>query len=160
MPLVSVVMPTLNSARHLREAVHSLINQDYPRFELIVVDGGSTDGTLDILKSYLGDEDLKILELPPDQGIAKALNVGLAEARGEFIARMDADDVSYPSRLTAQVEFLVQNPEVGFAGAGIENFGARAGRVLRPHSHDDIRDSFLTSNPFYHSTVITRVETH
>jgi glycosyltransferase involved in cell wall biosynthesis len=154
MPLVSIVMPTLNSSRTLREAIHSLILQDYHEFELIVVDGGSIDDTLLILEKYQGDGDLKVIELEPERGIANALNIGLSEAKGEFIARMDADDVAFPSRLRCQVEFLIQNPDLGFVGSGVQNFGARGNTVIGPVTYEEIRNGFLINNPFYHSTIM------
>lgn len=154
LPLVSVVMPTLNASRYIREAIHSLIEQTYPRFELIVVDGGSTDDTVRIIETYLGDGDLKILELGPNVGVAKALNAGFAAAEGDFIARMDADDIAYAFRLREQVNFLIGNPTIALIGASVDNFGEYEGLVRRPRSRADILNSFLVSNPFYHSTIM------
>lgn len=156
MPLVSVIMPTLNSGKYVREAIHSLIAQDYQRFELIVIDGGSTDNTVELLDKYSGDEDLMVIQLPAGLGIAKALNVGLAAAQGEFVARMDADDYSFPSRLSAQVLFLVQNSSIDLVGTGVENFGEARNSVQRPQRQADIRNSYLVNNPFYHPTVMLR----
>lgn len=156
LPLVSVVMPTLNSALYLREAIHSLIQQTYRRFELIIVDGGSNDATIQLAEMYMGDGDLRIIRLEPDLGIAKALNVGLATAAGEFIARMDADDLAYPHRLEGQVSFLIRNPAIDLVGASIDNFGEYSGPSRRPGTHSDIEDSYLTSNPFYHPTIMIR----
>lgn len=154
MPLVSVIMPTLNSGKYVREAIHSLIAQDYQRFELIVIDGGSTDNTVEVLNKYSGDGDLTVIQLAAGLGIAKALNVGLATAQGEFIARMDADDYSFPSRLGAQVLFLVQNSSIDLVGTGVENFGEAKSSVQRPQRQVDIRNSYLVNNPFYHPTVM------
>lgn len=156
MPLVSIVMPTLNSGRYVREAIHSLIAQAYPRLELVVVDGGSTDDTLTIVDSYLGDGDLKIIKLEPNLGIARALNVGLAAAEGEFIARMDADDQAYPCRFQKQVLFLVQNPDISLVGGGVDNFGEYEGISRPPRCQVDIENGYLVNNPFYHSTIMIR----
>ena len=83
LPLVSVIMPTLNSAPFVREAIHSLIDQAYTRFELIVVDGGSTDETIGIVESYLGDDDLTIIKLPPQTGQpAQTAQSGMQRPRG------------------------------------------------------------------------------
>jgi glycosyltransferase involved in cell wall biosynthesis len=156
MPLVSIVMPTFNSGQFIRETIHSLIEQTYPRFELIVVDGGSTDDTLAIVKSYMGDDDVELIELAPGLGIPRALNEGLAAAKGEFIARMDADDIAYPNRLTEQVRFLASIPDVGFVGSGVDQFWASSGSARSPQWHDHIVDSYLTNNPFYHPTIMFR----
>ena len=100
-PLVSVVMPALNSGRYIRETIHSLIEQVYTQFELVIVDGGSSDDTTAIVRKYMGDGDVKLIELPPGLGISKALNEG--------IARLDADDLAYPWRLQDQVYFFFSN---------------------------------------------------
>mgnify|MGYP003345369411 FL=1 len=154
MPLVSVVMPTFNSGSFVREAIHSLIHQNYPRHELIVVDGGSTDQTLPIVRSYMGDGDLKLIELPPGLGIPKALNAGIAAAAGEFIARMDADDVAYYNRLSEQVTFLSNLPEVTVVGSGVDRFFEDSGSSRSPQWHDHIIDNYLINNPFFHPTIM------
>lgn len=156
MPLVSVVMPTFNSGLFVREAIHSLIEQTYPRFELIVVDGGSTDDTLSIVDSYMGDDDLRVIELAPGLGIPRALNEGMAAARGQFIARMDADDIAYPNRLTEQVRFLTSTADVGLVGSGVDEFWKGSGVGRSPLWHDRIINAYLTSNPFYHPTIMFR----
>lgn len=159
LPLVSLVMPTFNSARFIRETLHSLIEQTYENFELIVVDGGSTDDTVKIVESYLGDDDLKIIALSRDEGtIPKSLNRGLSEAKGEFIARMDADDVALPTRLAEQVHFLACHPEVGLVGTGTELFWGGSGVCRSPQWHDHIEDHYMINNPFFHPTIMFRRE--
>ena len=120
------------SVNILREAIHSLIEQTYPRFELIVVDGGSTDDTLSIVDSYMGDDDLRVIELAPGLGIPRALNEGMAAAKGQFIARMDDDDFSLPTRISAQVALLRARPEIDVVGTGLfdEEVAARLEPVL------------------------------
>src|SRR3954451_3609343 len=97
-PLVSLIMPTLNSAQFIGETLFSLVDQVYRPFELVIVDGGSTDNTLDIVEAF-SEGDIRIIQLEPGLGIAKALNVGIAAAQGAFIARMDADDIAYQWRI-------------------------------------------------------------
>jgi glycosyltransferase involved in cell wall biosynthesis len=156
-PLVSVVMPTLNSARFIRETIHSLIDQVYNRFELIVVDGGSTDDTVPIVKSYLGDGDLTLIELSGEAGsIPRSLNAGLAAAKGEFIARMDADDVAYKWRLHDQVYFFATHPDVSLLGTGVDVFGEREDSHRSPLRHEQIVDMYLINNPFFHPTIMFR----
>ena len=111
---VSVLMPTYNAEKYLKEAVNSILNQTFSDFELIVIDDASKDKTRSILNSYQ-DPRVKILD-GPCRGIAAALNLGLDHAKGEYIARMDADDISMPQRFAKQVRFLDIHPEIGLCG--------------------------------------------
>jgi len=155
LPLVSLVMPTMNSERFIRETLHSLIGQVYTNFELIVVDGGSTDDTLNIIERY-SEGDIRVIELAPGLGIAKALNVGIEAAQGEFIARMDADDIAYKWRIHDQVNFLVADPEIDLIGTGVDAFWDHEGVFRSPKIHQDIQDEFLVNNPFFHPTIMFR----
>lgn len=156
LPLVSVIMPTLNSGRFIRETIHSLIDQVYTRFEVIVIDGGSTDDTVPIVESYMGDGDLKLIQLAPGLGIAKALNVGIAASEGEFIARMDADDIAYKWRLHDQVYFFITQPEISLIGTGADTFWNHEGTCRSPRWQYDIVNEFLVNNPFFHPTIMFR----
>lgn len=109
-PLVSVIMPAYNTARYIREAIDSVLDQDYGNKELIVIDDGSTDGTLDILRSY-GDRLQLITQ--QNQGSAVARNAGLAAARGDYIAFLDSDDAWLPGKLSLQVRYLQDHPDIG-----------------------------------------------
>lgn len=107
-PLVSIVMPTRNHARFIRAAIDSVLCQDYHNIELIVMDGASTDDTVEILKSY-GDRILWISE--PDHGQTDAINKGMALAKGEVLAYLNSDDVLLPHALHKVVDFFQKNPE-------------------------------------------------
>lgn len=113
-PLVSVIMPAYNTARYIGEAIDSVLSQDYGAVELIVIDDGSTDGTLDVVRSY---GDRLTLLTQKNQGSAVARNAGLAAASGEYIAFLDSDDVWLPGKLTRQVRHLQENPEIGLVYA-------------------------------------------
>ena len=155
LPLVSVVMPTFNSERFVAEAIHSMIGQTYPRFELIVVDGGSTDKTVDIIESYIGgDEDnLKVIKLSREEGsMPKSLNRGLKEAQGDFIARMDADDVALPTRLAEQVHFFATQPEISLVGTGADLFWDGSGACRNPQWHGLILGGVLEDAHDQHPT--------
>ena len=118
-PVISILMPVFNAARYLEKAVRSMLLQSFPNFELIAVDDGSTDGSLGILQQ-LAQEDPRIRILSrPNTGIVGALNDGLAVARGEYIARMDADDISHPARLATQLRYLDKHPEVVGVGCDV-----------------------------------------
>jgi glycosyltransferase involved in cell wall biosynthesis len=107
-PLVSVIVPVYNGESFLAEALTSLFTQDYAPFEAIVVDDGSTDRTREIANSF----DVRCFA-QPNSGQAAARNTGITEARGEFIAFLDADDVLPPNKLTVQARYLLEHPEIG-----------------------------------------------
>ncbi len=154
-PLVSIVMPTMNSGHFLMETLRSIRNQTYDAIELIVVDGGSTDDTLDIL-DYFSNGDIKIIELPPGLGIAKALNVGISAAEGLFIARMDADDIAYEWRFHEQVNYMIEHGDVDLIGTGVDAFWDHSGVYRSPLSYWAIRNEYLANNPFFHPTLMFR----
>ena len=132
-------MSVHNGARYLREALESVLAQTYGDFELIVVDDGSSDQTNEILREYANKDSRVRLIVQENQGLTKSLNSALALARGEFVARMDADDICFPERFEKQVEFLVQHPEfalVGTAYWAIDQTGARLG--IRSMSTDPV----------------------
>ncbi len=113
-PLVSVLMPAYNGEKYLAEAIDSILTQTFADFEFIIVDDGSTDGSAQIIRDYAQrDERIRFFQHAVNRGQSSALNTGLAEARGEYIAGMDADDISLPERLRKQVDFLNKNPAIG-----------------------------------------------
>lgn len=107
-PLVTIVTPCLNSARFLEQTILSVLAQDYPRIEYIVMDGGSTDGTIDILRK---NEARLRWESGPDRGAADAVNRGFALGKGEILGFLNADDVYHPGAVSATVRYLQENPE-------------------------------------------------
>ncbi|HEB13072.1 MAG TPA: glycosyltransferase [Actinobacteria bacterium] len=109
-PLVSIVMPSFNQQQFIEEAIQSIVNQDYPNLELIVIDGGSTDGTLEILKRY--DSQLHWIS-EPDNGQSHAINKGFKRAQGEIVAWLNSDDFYAPGAVRTAVDELVNNPDIG-----------------------------------------------
>ena len=105
-PLVSVCMPVYNATRYLAEAVESILGQTFRDFEFLITDDGSTDRSLAILKRYAAQDARIRLWSRPNAGYVVRLNEMLHQARGDLIARMDADDVALPERFARQVEFL------------------------------------------------------
>lgn len=155
-PKISVLMPTLNGAPFLREALESILNQDMRDFELIVIDDGSTDETIPIVKSY-SDRRIRLIQSESRQGISRSLNQGIEESRGAFIARMDSDDISLPSRLRLQAAFLEQNAEIGIVGSWFETFGGRRKCIVRnPLTHPAIKTTLIFGTPFAHPTTMFR----
>ncbi len=113
--LVSIVMSAYNAEKYLPKALDSIISQSYPHWELIAIDDGSKDSTLEILKSYQEKDKRIQIVSRENKGIPYSLNEGIALAQGDLIARMDADDIMLPNRLEEQVRFLVDNPEVSMS---------------------------------------------
>lgn len=115
-PRVSVILPCYNGEVYLREAVQSILDQTLADFELIVVDDGSTDSSPAILRNMAGGDARIRVVTQPNGGIVAALNAAIEHARGQYIARMDADDVSFPERLAFQASYLDQHPDIVLVG--------------------------------------------
>lgn len=156
-PKVSVILPTYNAAAHLGKAIDSILGQTFPDFELIIINDGSTDGTSEVLAKY---HDPRITVIAQENlGLPKALNRGLTIARGAYIARQDADDISLPSRLEKQVKFLDQNERHGLVGTWSQITtpdGPSNRRHLHPISNGQIQVQLLINNQFVHSSVMFR----
>lgn len=166
-PLVSVLMPAWNAAASLPSALDSLRAQSLADFEILAVDDGSTDRTPGILHDYARrDGRIRVLRLPHG-GIVAALNAGLAEARGEYVARMDADDLCAPYRLERQAGLLDTRPDLGLASCLVEFGGDRAACGGYGHyvdwintlvSHEDISLHRFAESPLAHPSVVFRRE--
>jgi glycosyltransferase involved in cell wall biosynthesis len=159
-PLVTVLMPVFNGARHLRSAIDSILAQTFTDFEFLIVNDGSLDESRAIAASY-PDSRIRIIDHERNLGLSTALNRGLDDARGRLIARQDADDVSMPERLARQVEFLREHGAialVGTQGRVIDEAGEFVGVVDRPLDEASIRWYGLWDNPFIHTSVMFRPE--
>jgi glycosyltransferase involved in cell wall biosynthesis len=110
-PIISIVTPSFNQAPFLRRTIESVLSQDYPRIEYILIDGGSTDGSRAIIEDYA--DRLAHWESLPDQGQTDAINKGFARATGKYLAWLNSDDVYQPGALSEAVDYLEQHPEVG-----------------------------------------------
>lgn len=157
-PAVTVLLPVYNGGRHLRPAIDSILAQSFTDFELLVVDDGSTDTSVSIASSTR-DGRVRVVELGRNQGLSTAINRGLGEARGELVARQDADDLSCPTRLEQQVAFLEAHPRVallGTLGRVIDEAGEFVGVVDRCLSDASIRWYHGWDNPFIHTSVMFR----
>ena len=115
-PKVTVLMSVYNGEKYLQEAIDSILEQTFKDFEFLIINDGSTDKTGEILESY-HDLRIKIINNEKNIGLTKSLNKGLKLARGEYIARQDADDISMPERLEKEVEFLETHQDYAVVGA-------------------------------------------
>jgi glycosyltransferase involved in cell wall biosynthesis len=143
-PLVSIVTPSLNMGRFLEEAIQSVLGQDYPSMEYIVIDGGSTDETISILHRY---RDSLRYEIGVDRGPAEAINKGIALSRGEIVAYLSADDAYLPGAVSAAVRALTQRPSL----AGVYGDGWWVdvnGEILARYPVDDFEPELLAQQCF------------
>ncbi|MBI5668680.1 MAG: glycosyltransferase family 2 protein [Chloroflexi bacterium] len=159
-PRVSVVMPVYNAERYLREAVTSVLNQTFDDFEFIIVDDCSKDGSWVILQEYAArDPRIRLLRNAGNLGEAGARNAGVQQARAEYVAAMDADDILFPDRLALQVQYLDSHPEVGLVAGAARRVDAQ-GQFLSvwntPTEHKVICARLVFNNPLPHPTVTMR----
>ena len=157
-PRVSVVMCVYNGERFLAEALGSILGQSFGDLELVIVDDGSSDGTPAILAD-VRDPRLRVATLPANCGIATARNLGMAMARGEYVAVHDADDVAMPDRITAQVRFLDAHPEVHFLASGFikDDEGRRVmQRIVADDAEIKARLLALDGTAMIHTTTMMR----
>ena len=162
-PLVSILLPVRNGGHYLQHAVESLLEQSFRDFELILVDDNSTDGAISALP--FRDKRIRVFH-NTGRGIVQALNTGAENAQGEFLARMDADDICLPHRLLSQLDYLEQNPHVGIAGGLVEMFSEKGDadegyRVYEKwinalKTPEDISREIFIESPIPHPTAMFR----
>jgi glycosyltransferase involved in cell wall biosynthesis len=155
-PVVTILMPAWNASRFIGEAIQSVLYQTFTDFELLVVDDGSTDDTASVIKQFTDTRIRYIYQ--SHQGIAYALNKGLEEAKGIFIARFDADDICMPYRLSLQVKFLLDDPRYVLCGGNAEYISESGEHLFNftciGHSHEEIEKLLHHNCPFIHSSVM------
>ncbi len=157
MPKISVVMPVYNGEKYLRETMDSILNQTFTDFEFIIINDASKDNTEEIIKSY---EDDRIVYLINEQnlGVAGTLNCGIENAKGEYIARIDADDIAVPERFQKQVAFMDAHPDVGLCGSCVRIFDESGTERDFVYSEIDevLRVDMLFNCPFAHPSIMLR----
>ncbi len=155
-PKITVLMPIYNAEEYLHQAIESILNQQYKDFEFLIIDDGSTDGSVEKIRRY-NDNRIKLIKNRTNQGVIHSLNRGLKLAKGEYVARMDSDDVSLTNRLLTQVEYLDNNPDISICGSWIKIFGANDTQIWdSPTDNDDIKAMLLFEAPIAHPSVMYR----
>lgn len=161
-PLVSVLTSCYNAGEFLSEAIESILRQTFKDFEFILIDDGSTDNTLDIISGYAAKDDRIVLIEKKNTGLAESLNLGIWKAKGSLIARMDADDISFPDRLEKQAAYFKKHKDVILLGTECIEID-RAGRMVKQHRYYIEHRALIKcvergGSLFPHSSVIYKTE--
>jgi len=157
MPKVSVVMSVYNGEEYLKDSISSILSQDFTDFDFIIINDGSTDNSLEVIKSF-NDQRIKLISRE-NRGLIYSLNEAISCSDSEYIARMDADDISLPNRLSRQIEVL-KNLEIDLLGSWAIKINEKNEEIgtmsYPPASHKEIKIFFIKHNPFIHSSVMIR----
>ncbi len=158
-PEITILLPVYNGDKYLKKAIESILKQTFSNFEFIIVNDGSTDNSLEIIKSF-NDPRIKIINNKKNLGLIKSLNIGLEQAKGRYIARLDADDIALENRLEKQYNYLEKNKNVTLIGGGAEiinNEGKYVRKKLPITDFDQIKFwALFIGNPFLHSSIFFR----
>jgi len=154
-PIVSVLLPVRNGEQYILESISSILWQSFTNWELIIIDNGSEDRTQELCESFQ-DRRIRFFRNPGQKTIATALNFGIDKSRGRFIARIDADDIALPQRLSKQVALLTRQPNTGLVGTWMRTFGERNTSWKYPVRNPDVQLAMLFSSPFGHPAVMFR----
>lgn len=159
-PLATVLLPVYNAEKYLTQAIDSVLNQTFSNFQLLIINDGSTDGSLKIIQSYK-DNRIRVINLAQNGGLVKALNVGLKEVNTPFIIRTDADDICKQNRFEEQVRFMQQNQHIGACGSWFDNMnnnGEILGGARYKANDETIRLKHLYQIHISHGTTIIRTD--
>ncbi len=158
MPKISIIMPVYNSAVYLKDAIDSILNQTFSDWEFIIINEfGSNDGSKEIVKQYASvDNRFVLIQNESKLGISESMNVGLKTATGEYIARMDADDISLPKRFEKQIEYMDKHSEIVMCGVKVEIFGSNTFEWKLETNPDKLATNILFYSPSVHPTIMIR----
>ena len=159
-PLVTVLLPVYNAEEYIFDSIQSILQQTYTNFELLVFNDCSTDDSLSIIQSF-NDSRITIINADVNSGYITHLNNGIKLAKGKYIARMDADDISRPQRFEKQIRFMETNPTIGVCGTWVTSFGKSQTPLLweQPISHDQIiHRHFFFDSALAHPSVMIKTE--
>jgi glycosyltransferase involved in cell wall biosynthesis len=156
-PLVTVLMPVYNAEKHLDEAIMSIRKQTYDLFEFLIINDGSIDQSEEIILAHQAEDNrIRYVKNQKNLQLIATLNKGFHLATGEYIARMDADDIALPNRLLRQVETMERNRDVGICGSWINVFGIKDEIIRYPETNEEILAAMFFYNPFSHPSVMLR----
>lgn len=153
---VSVIMPAYNAAEHLSEAIDSILRQTLSDFEFLILDDGSTDDTIEIINQY-NDSRIKLIRNEGNKGLVYTLNKGLEISQGQYIARMDADDIAMSDRFEKQVHFMNENPDISILSTAFEFLGTPY-HIHFPTDNEGIRVKLLENTALLHPGVMFKRE--
>ena len=156
--LVSVILPVFNGEKYLVESIESILNQTYSNFEFIIINDGSSDKSLKIIKKY-NKLDKRILVISREnKGLIASLNEGIEKSKGSYIARMDQDDISLSSRFEQQLSFMKKNLDIGICGSSVQLFNEEKNFSISryPQKDNEIKFRLMFASSFAHSTVMIR----
>ena len=145
-PVLSVIMPVYNGEKYLREAIDSVLNQTFTNFEFIVINDGSTDSSVNIIKTYI-DERILFINNEFNYGIPYSRNLGLQLARGQFLTWTDCDDINLPSRFEEQVKVLKNNSEIGICGTWLKRIGCKKSSLFKAYKDPELVKAILLFRP-------------
>lgn len=161
-PLISVIMSVFNREKYVKESIESILQQSNQNFEYLIVDDGSTDNTSNILKRYATKDSHIVLIEKKHSGLADSLNVGLRQAKGEWIARLDADDIAVPDRLSSQWNFVRNNRDIVLLGGGCIEIDKNATTIkehIYPQNHNALIRRLENGKAFFpHSSAFFNKE--
>ena len=120
---ITVLMPVYNAEKYLKESIESILNQTFKNFEFLIIEDGSTDSSVEIIRSF-SDPRIRLIQNEKNLGITATLNKGIELASSELIARMDADDISLPERLEKQFDYFQKNPECALLSTAVRRFNS------------------------------------
>ena len=156
--LISVILPVYNGEKYLKEAIESILNQTYTNFEFIIINDGSKDSSLEIIKEYEKEDERIIVISRENKGLIATLNEGIEKAKGKYIARMDQDDISLPQRLETQLKYMITN-NLDICGGNyliIDQNSKTISTSEVPENFSEILLTMVSNVPFAHPSVMIK----
>jgi glycosyltransferase involved in cell wall biosynthesis len=158
-PEISVVMAVYNGGDFLKKSISSILGQTFKNFELIIVNDGSTDGSLNIISTFSNNDDrIVVINNIKNQGLTKSLNLGCKKAKGEYIARQDADDISIETRLDEQLSFMSNAHDIVLLGSRVNEINGKHKVLGRYFNEEEIVKRIKLQNPLIHSSVLIKAK--
>ena len=154
-PLVTVLMPVYNGEEYLDTSIKSILDQTYSNLEFVIVDNASTDNSLKIIKKFKKiDKRIRLYKQTKNKGLVSSLNLGLEIAVGEYVARMDCDDIAYPNRIKEQINFMKNREDLIVTSIWAKKIGNQSGEIITVTKPNEIKQFLMFGNPIIHSGVL------